>query len=127
MKVLDDDDDNRNKLWKVTHTGNQVHGFKDGPKSKDDWDYDLNGNKVSDWNKGTAVGGIEYKHINMRTNITVIGDNYMVTVDDVYKANGVKLRKSDNKGTTTHYVGSFVYANSNLKQIPRCGQKKHRR
>jgi len=114
MDVLDYDYDNGNKLLRVTDTGNTGYGFKDGNTSGDDYEYDGNLNMTVDRNKG--ITSITYNHLNMPTNITVVGSN-AGTLDYVYAADGTKLRKSNSNGTITDYDGNYVYENGNLKQI----------
>jgi len=53
----------------------------------------------------------------MPTKITVSSGSNIGSVDYVYSADGIKLRKVNNNGTTTDYAGSFVYENGNLKQF----------
>jgi len=72
---------------------------------------------TSDLNKGIAANGIEYNHLNMPTKITVSSGSNTGTVDYVYSADRMKLRKINSNGTTTDYAGSFVYENGNLKQF----------
>ena len=122
MDVLDYDYDSGNKLLKVADSGNDAHGFKDGANmSSDDFVYDANGNMIQDLNKGIAVGGIEYNHLNMPTKVTVSNsgsDNGFI--DYVYTANGIKLQKKKTQGgvtTTTDYIGNYVYEGNTLKQI----------
>jgi len=118
MDVLDYDYDSGNKLLKVADTGNDLYGFKDDAvnttDTTDDYSYDLNGNLLSDANKGITL--IEYNHLNMPTKITTTGSN-AGTLDYVYDATGGKIRKINSNGTTTDYIGNFVYEGSNLKQI----------
>ncbi|MGB2136553.1 MAG: RHS repeat domain-containing protein, partial [Flavobacteriaceae bacterium] len=96
-------------------------GFIDGNNTGYDYGYDLDGNLTSDLNKGIAVGGIEYNHLNMPTKITVsnAGSNNGV-IDYVYTADGIKLQKKKTQGgvtITTDYAGDFVYENNTMKQF----------
>ncbi|TXN36890.1 hypothetical protein FVB32_00975 [Flagellimonas hymeniacidonis] len=109
--------DSGNKLTKVLDNGNDTYGFKDGTDQATEYTYDANGNMTSDLNKGIAVNGIEYNHLNMPTKITVSSGNNTGTIDYIYSSDRKKLRKISSNGTTTDYAGSFVYENGNLKQI----------
>ncbi|HET8885635.1 MAG TPA: DUF6443 domain-containing protein [Salinimicrobium sp.] len=95
-------------------------GFKDGDNElydADDYAYDINGNLISDLNKG--VTSVLYNHLNMPTKITVTGANAGV-LDYKYSADGTKLQKIKTQGgntTTTDYAGNYVYENNVLKQV----------
>lgn len=69
---------------------------------------------VGDANKG--ITSITYNHLNLPVNITVTGVN-SGTLNYIYDATGIKLRKANSNGTTTDYMGNFVYENGSLKQI----------
>jgi RHS repeat-associated protein len=105
-----------NKLLGVSDASGITFGFLDGNTTGDDYDYDGNANLIQDLNKGIAAGGIEYNHLNMPTKITVTGSN-SGTLDYIYAADRSKLRKINSNGTTTDYIGGYVYENGNLKQI----------
>ncbi|MDC6384616.1 DUF6443 domain-containing protein [Muricauda sp. SK9] len=124
MDVLDYDYFNSeasNRLYKVRDDGNDAYGFKDSGNDDQDYWYDANGNMTSDLNRGIAAGGIEYNHLNMPVKITVSSGGNAGVLDYVYDATGVKLRKVNSNGTTTDYVGNYVYENGNLKQITHPG------
>ncbi|MGS2764567.1 DUF6443 domain-containing protein [Sinomicrobium sp. M5D2P9] len=119
MDVLDFDYGSGNQLLRVSDTGNDAYGFKDGTNTGDDYGYDSNGNLTQDLNKGIAAGGIQYNHLNMPVKITVTGANAGV-LDYTYSANGTKLQKKKTQEgvtTTTDYIGGFIYENGDLKQI----------
>jgi RHS repeat-associated protein len=110
-----------NKLAKVTDATDdpmaKMGDFKDGTNSGDDYDYDVNGNMVSDNNK--AIQSIAYNHLNLPQAITVTGKG---VIDYTYDAAGNKLKKvtTDNtvtpaKVTTTEYISGFVYENNILQ------------
>jgi len=104
-----------NRLYKVRDDGSDGYGFKDGTGDTQDYWYDGNGNMTSDANKG--ISSIEYNHLNVPTKITVTGSN-AGTIDFIYDADGVKLRKIKTEGgvpTTTDYAGGYVYENGNLQ------------
>ncbi|PCH75101.1 MAG: type IV secretion protein Rhs [Flavobacteriaceae bacterium] len=110
-------DTNSNRLKKVLDNGNDNEGFKDGVNQTTEFTYDLNGNLISDANKG--VTSVLYNYLNMPTKITVIGANAGV-LDYVYSADGTKLQKIKTVGTnvtTTDYAGNYVYENNILKQF----------
>ncbi len=112
--------ENGNKLINVAdNNASDTYGFKDVNGSGIEYQYDQNGNLISDVNKGIAANGIEYNFLNMPTKITVsnAGMNNGV-VDYVYAANGIKLQKRKTQGgvtTTTDYKGKFIYENSSLQ------------
>ncbi|MEI7473118.1 MAG: hypothetical protein WCJ85_12730, partial [Chitinophagaceae bacterium] len=87
------------------------------PSSITDYQYDSNGNMVTDYNKDIKQannGGIVYNHLNLPQTITVAGKG---TINYIYDAGGNKLKKItvDNSvvgktiTTTTSYLGAFVY------------------
>ncbi|MCD8413655.1 RHS repeat domain-containing protein, partial [Tenacibaculum finnmarkense] len=113
--------DNGNKLHSVIDTGNDDYGFKDGNSSdniynnrNDDYTYDVNGNMISDANKG--ITNITYNHLNLPTRISSsIGrkDTHYLYIDYVYDATGVKLSKSIYLGysenESIYYAGNYIY------------------
>lgn len=108
--------DSGNKLLSVTDaisTSTLVKGeFKDGSNSGNDYTYDLNGNLLSDTNKG--ITAISYNHLNLPTQITL--GNKKITY--VYDALGAKLSKSVFKyasPTVTQYAGKYIYQASASK------------
>lgn len=133
------DDNTFNGLWdKLTYSysGNQLlnvledsnHptlkdvGFFDGNNVlatlNNDYEYDDNGNMVKDRNK--LIDEIEYNNLNLPTLITITGTN-SGTIEYIYDATGVKLKKIMTKGIEspkiTEYAGSFVYNNTELQFI----------
>ncbi len=87
------------------------------PSSITDYQYDSNGNMVTDYNKDIKQannGGIVYNHLNLPQTITVAGKG---TINYIYDAGGNKLKKItvDNSivgktiTTTTSYLGAFIY------------------
>ncbi|MCD8406238.1 hypothetical protein LNI91_11875, partial [Tenacibaculum dicentrarchi] len=106
--------DNGNKLHAVTDTGNDSYGFKDGNSSdniydngNDDYKYDVNGNMISDANKG--ITNITYNHLNLPAQVTIDGKY----INYVYDATGVKLSKYIDLGYSeneyTYYAGNYIY------------------
>ncbi|AWX44804.1 hypothetical protein HME9304_01809 [Flagellimonas maritima] len=106
--------DSGNKLIKVLDNGNDSQGFNDGIDTTTEYTYDANGNMTSDLNKG--ISSVEYNHLNMPIKITVTGANAGI-LDYIYAADRTKLRKINSNGTTTDYIGNFVYEGGSLKQI----------
>jgi len=105
---------NSNKLTIVSDVGNDTFGFKDdqigiGVDTTVDYIYDLNGNMITDTNKG--ITAITYNHLNLPTQVTMAGGN----ISYIYDATGVKLRKIVSTGTTTDYAGNYVYENGSLQ------------
>jgi len=106
-----------NRLKSVTDATGNAKGFKDGNTSNNDYSYDVNGNLLSDANKG--ITNVVYNHLNMPTKITVTGANAGV-LDYKYSADGIKLQKKKTQGgvtTTTDYANGYVYEDGNLKQF----------
>lgn len=108
-----------NKLNKVTDiAGVQLHlgDFEDGTNTDpNDYDYDANGNMITDKNK--AITGIVYNYLNLPEQVNMAAG----TIDFWYDANGNKLRKvvndATNGVTTTDYVAGFVYENDVLQFV----------
>lgn len=113
---------NSNRLSFVTDRRNnassQLGDFKEINNNETvDYDYDDNGNLKKDLNKN--ITSITYNHLNLPVVITIAGKG---TIQYVYDATGVKLRKvvTDNTGTPskttiTDYIGGFVYRNDTLQ------------
>ncbi len=91
-----------------------VTGFRDGAEATTEYWYDGNGNMTRDDNKD--IVNISYNHLNLPMQVTVMGSN-AGTLDYIYAADRTKLQKVNSNGTTTDYVGNFVYEGGNLKQI----------
>jgi len=115
-----------NKLQQVTDLSNdntsKLGDFKYNPATKTiiDYNYDGNGNLISDANK--AITSITYNHLNLPSVITIAGKG---TITYTYDASGNKLGKTTVENnvsvtynnqtanntvtTSTDYVGGFVY------------------
>lgn len=117
--------DKSNKLQQVVDDYNDQNStlgdFRYDPLTKGtvDYDYDDNGNLISDANKG--ISSITYNCLNLPEAITVAGKG---TITYTYDAVGTKLKKEtiDNtvtpvKTTTTLYLGGSVYENDELQFI----------
>ncbi|SHM96804.1 RHS repeat-associated core domain-containing protein [Flavobacterium chilense] len=104
--------DSGNKLLKVEDNANNAQGFNNGTSgSNTDYSYDLNGNMITDANKG--ITAISYNHLNLPVQITSQGGN----INYMYDATGAKQRKIVN-GITTDYAGGFQYENNVLQFFP---------
>lgn len=77
----------------------------DGNTSGDDYEYDGNGNLVSDANKG--IMGNTYNHLNLPVQVSF---NSGGVISHVYDAAGTKLKKTTSTGTATEYAGNYVYS-----------------
>ncbi len=92
-----------------------------------DYGYDVNGNLISDLNKGiagntdidqTTGGAISYNHLNLPYKIEVAGKG---TIIYIYDAAGNKLEKRTEettntpKSTNTTYLGGYIYENNSLQ------------
>lgn len=77
-----------------------------------DYDYDVDGNMVSDLNKD--ITNITYNFLNLPEHITVQGKG---SISYVYDATGRKLRKSVTEGSTktTDYVNNIVVENGQIQ------------
>ncbi len=109
--------DSGNKLQKVLDNGNDTYGFKDGVNQTTEFTYDLNGNLLTDVNKG--ITSILYNHLNMPTEIKLNNSNTQ-KINYTYTASGIKVKKVVNdRGnvTTTDYAGAYQYVNNDLKFI----------
>jgi RHS repeat-associated protein len=92
--------------------------FEDNGKKYDglsaEFGYDANGNMKADQNKGTT--DIVYNHLNLPQLITFRDRG---TMEFVYSATGVKLRKivreAGKPDAVTDYSGGFVYLNDTLQ------------
>lgn len=116
---LDYDYDSGNKLLSVTDSATGVfadQGFKDGTTTGDDYAYDLNGNMVSDANKGIST--ITYNHLNLPDNVSINNTQEVGTITYIYDASGQKIQKNVLKNgvnTPTDYAGSYIYENNTLQ------------
>ncbi|WP_157305820.1 DUF6443 domain-containing protein [Chitinophaga tropicalis] len=110
-----------NKLLAVADPSNtataKLGDFNNGTNTGDDYNYDVNGNLVSDQNKG--ISAIIYNHLNLPVQITITGKGI---ISYQYDAAGNKLKKTviDNtvtpsKTTVTDYVAGFVYRQDTLE------------
>ncbi|QMU64342.1 MAG: hypothetical protein GKR88_08610 [Flavobacteriaceae bacterium] len=104
-----------NQLLKVADASGVTEGFKDGNTSGDDYTYDVNGNMISDKNKG--ITDIWYNHLNLPVGVRFEDDS---SISYKYDATGVKMSKFLVNETTgeerhTSYAGSFVYENNVLQ------------
>jgi len=98
----------------VNNFGSHLGDFKYDPltKGSTDYEYDLNGNLVTDKNKGiqdAGYEGIEYNHLNLPVLIRVKDKG---TIAYRYDANGSKVNKVVTEGSqkrVTNYFAGFVY------------------
>ncbi len=105
-----------NKLLNVNDTGS-TDGFKDTVNSTD-YTYDINGNMVSDANKG--ITETAYNFLNLPVQTKLSATKYTTYT---YDALGNKLKRqtfsSVNAETnTTEYASGFVYEKGTLKHFP---------
>jgi RHS repeat-associated protein len=105
-----------NKLMRVQDSGEDYAGFIDGnPDTSDDYTYDLNGNMLTDKNKGITTP-ITYNFLDLPELITR-GTN---TLRYVYDATGRKLSQLvtfNSSSKQSDYVNEFFYENEALKFI----------
>ncbi|MDC7996893.1 DUF6443 domain-containing protein [Gilvibacter sediminis] len=102
-------------------------GFNDGNDHTvfggvDDFTYDINGNLITDANKGITT--IEYNHLNLPTKVVFnnndIGSGVEETIIYTYSASGIKLAKrvidsSNLIDLTTEYSSGFKYTDGTLE------------
>ena len=102
--------DSGNKLTKVLDNGNDDYGFVDTVNATTEYTYDVNGNMISDANKG--ITSISYNYLNLPTNIVTSSGN----ISYVYDAAGTKLKKTvSGGGSATDYAGNYVYQGGTLQ------------
>lgn len=99
-----------NQLRSVNDTGNGTYGFKNGASLTTEFTYDANANMITDANKG--ITAITYNHLNLPKNVTISGQ----TIDYVYDATGIKLKKTFGS-TNTEYAGNFIYKDGVLEFV----------
>ena len=112
---------NKNKLLRVFDATASPSGFKDDTNGTNididineapDYSYDLNGNMISDTNKG--IENITYNHLNLPVQIVFPTG----TINYIYNAKGQKVEKKVTESSvsnTTDYLGEFQYKNTALQ------------
>ena len=102
-----------NKLTNVAdNNASDTYGFVDANGSGTEYTYDVNGNMISDANKG--ITSISYNHLNLPTNISINGNGNTGTIAYIYDATGVKLKKTVGS-SVTEYAGNHIYQNGSLQ------------
>lgn len=109
---------NSNRIKEIRDNTNDPMGFKDSQVTGTDYNYDDNGNMISDANKG--ITNITYNHLNLPSQIT-FGTNGSISY--LYDATGGKIKKYviDNligSQDKTDYLGGFQYKNEILQFFP---------
>ena len=96
---------NSNQLQNVQELtgGNNTYGFKNGSTASIEYTYDVNGNMITDANKG--ITSITYNHLNLPTQVNFTGGN----IQYKYDATGIKQKKIVSTGNTTLYAGNYIY------------------
>ncbi len=108
-----------------TYTGNQLRavadetispqGFLDGDQTADDYEYDANGNMITDRNKG--ITSITYNHLNLPKQIIFGGGQ---SISYLYNALGQKIVKNVSNGlqsSVTEYLSGFQYRQANFRKL----------
>ena len=106
-----------NQLMSVSDAGDKEEGFIDGNTTGHDYQYDGNGNMISDLNKD--ITSITYNHLNLPQRVNKADGHYLTYV---YDAAGIKLSQhtftpGDVLEKQTDYIGSFIYENDQLQLI----------
>ncbi|MBQ0738620.1 RHS repeat domain-containing protein [Aquimarina celericrescens] len=107
-----------NKLKAVVDAITQPFGFakKSTAVANNQYSYDLNGNMITDPNKG--ITAINYNHLNLPQAVTINNNTNSGNIQYVYDATGAKLRKTSTEGNatvTTDYAGNYIYKNGILE------------
>ena len=111
-------DTNSNKLIKVTDNQPFPSGFRDGANLATEYTYDVNGNMITDANKGISTA-ITYNHLNLPLSVFFPTGN----IAYIYNANGEKVKKvvtvtTPSSITTTDYLDGFQFVNNTLQFFP---------
>ncbi|PKW29040.1 DUF6443 domain-containing protein [Flavobacterium lindanitolerans] len=105
-----------NRLNKVTDHSLHPAGFKDGANMGSEYDYDANGNMISDGNK--RIGSVTYNHMDLPIEISfTTGEK----INYLYDALGTKLKKTvvrTTGNTVTDYLSGFQYIDEKLDFFP---------
>ncbi|MBN8643438.1 MAG: type IV secretion protein Rhs [Flavobacteriales bacterium] len=109
---------NTNILKEVRDDSGDPMGFIDSPTTGTDYNYDANGNMISDANKG--IGLITYNHLNLPVTLDF---GTTGTISYLYDATGRKVKKQVddvNLGSQdkTYYMNGFQYKNQILQFFP---------
>ncbi|WP_306352603.1 DUF6443 domain-containing protein [Flavobacterium sp. '19STA2R22 D10 B1'] len=110
-----------NRLETVSDVSNNPKGFKDNDPNEmilGDYVYDVNGNVISDLNKG--ITKVVYNHLNLPLEVTFKTGNKLKYV---YNGQGVKIQKkvlssSLLENTTVDYLNGFQYSSGTLQFFP---------
>jgi len=116
---------NTNRLSKVSDAVSdattKLGDFKDGTNgSSDDYDYDVNGNLITDYNKDIIANmgsnGLQYNYLNLVSRVNIYQKGY---VEYTYDAAGNKVKKNaydnaNSQSTITTYIAGAVYQNDTL-------------
>lgn len=118
------DTTNKNLLKKVIDLAIAPQGFDEGQDDSNgitdptnDYNYDLNGNMISDTNKG--ITSIIYNHLNLPTKI-VFNNSEATKITYLYNAVGQKIKKTVTQGdvVSTEYLSGFQYKDAVLQFFP---------
>ncbi|MBC7410104.1 MAG: RHS repeat-associated core domain-containing protein [Arcicella sp.] len=109
-----------NKLNRVIDASIEQAGFSDGTNLGNDYTYDINGNLLSDSNKG--IINTTYNYLNLPTRIDFLTSIVTNTkyIEYVYDAMGNKLKKivkpeNASSPIITEYAGNYIYENNVLQ------------
>lgn len=105
-----------NKLLKVTDGGNKTEGFRDGANTDADYNYDANGNVITDKNK-SITSNIGYLY---PFNLPVLISRGGNTLNYIYDATGRKLLQHAvyyHARSQVDYCGEFQYEDDVLQFV----------
>jgi RHS repeat-associated protein len=114
----------KNQLLSVNEASLPTRGFKTNPNATgNQYDYDANGNLISDKNK--YITSIEYNYLNLPIKVVIDNPTDAVnsgSIEFVYDATGTKLRKTVKYSNgsvkeTWDYVNGVEYKNQILQRV----------
>ncbi|WP_197286241.1 DUF6443 domain-containing protein [Pedobacter sp. PACM 27299] len=106
ISMLNRDDLGQNQY---NYTGNRLNNISNGPLETGLYEYDANGNTITD---GRNLVNVTYNQLNLPATVKKTGLNVVYT----YNSEGVKLQKISN-GNIRNYVGGIEYIGTTVDLI----------